>query len=337
MPSRCYCSVAMGPPPLAITSMQQLLTLKQDYGRPEGLIRIVLNGTNNGEVRPHHHNNNNNRRRPPRSSSNRGRRGQQQRGGRDWSRGPTLQQSENSFSVARRRLKEQPQAQQLIGEIRGILNKVTSDNYDAIREEIKQSDLIKYAISLDQDDLEEFLTEIAKLFVNKSKVDHEFSGLYADIARELSEKMDMFGDVLYEVCREAIPTSRYDPDRKRGYLGALLLLVEMRRVNMIASGGIAAFVDRLIGAIERCNPDTVFSVQSEADTPIDPVKQVEVCIELICKFFPVFLAIEWPDWADRYLEQLKELQRQKERVKPRSRFMLMDFFKEVNSTREDKT
>jgi hypothetical protein len=322
--------------PVAITTMQQLLELKAEFPRPEGLIRIVLNGTNNGEVRPNNHHRKGGRH--PRSSSNRGRRGQHphHRGNKRWGRGPALQQSENSFSAARKRLQDQPQAQKLIGEIRGLLNKVTAENYEAIKEEINQSDLIDYANDLEDDDMEEFLTEIAKLFVNKSKVDHEFSGLYAEIAREFTEKMDMFGDILYEVCREAIPTSRYDPDRKRGYLGALLLLVEMRRVELISSGGIAAFVDRLLAAIERCNPDTVFSVQNESDKPMDPVKQVEVCIELICKFFPVFLANEWPDWAEKYLSQLKELQAQKDRVKPRSRFMLMDFFKEVKEVQEKK-
>jgi len=312
--------------PITITSMKELLALKGDYPRPKGLIRIVLNGGSGSEVRQ------NNRRGGGRGQS-RPKTGAKHRRGQRWSREPALQQSENSFSAARRRLQSQPQAKKLIGEIRGILNKVTSDNFDAVREEIHNSDIISYAETLDEEDREEFLTEIAKLFVNKSKIDHAFSGLYAEIARELTDKLDMFGDVLYEVCREAIPMSRYDPDLKRGYLGALLLLVEMRRVDLIASGGIAAFVDRLIAAIERCNPDTVFSVQSEADTPIDPAKQVEVCIELICKFFPAFLTIERPDWAERYLQQLHELQSQKDRVKPRSRFMLMDFFKEIKKYR----
>jgi len=240
-----------------------------------------------------------------------------------------LQQSENSFSAARRRLKEQPQAKKLIGDVRGLLNKVTADNFTAVRKEIYDSDLIYYANTLQDDDLEAFLIEIANLFVQKSKIDHEFGGLYAEIAKEITDKVNMFGDVLYEVCREAIPKSRYEPDIKRGYLGALLLLVEMRRVGLVESGGIQAFVDRLLGAIERCNPDTVFSVQSEADTPKDPEKQVEVCIELICKFLPVFLKIERPDWVQKYLDQLRDLQTQKERIKPRCRFMLLDFFKKI--------
>lgn len=339
---RCYRSAAMEAP-LTITTMQQLLELKGViYPRPEGLIRIILNGGTSGEVRPNHRKDHRRGRHNNNRKDKRGRRGgdgrypkNNQRGG--WSRGPALQQSENSFSVARRRMKDQPQAKKVIGEIRGLLNKVTSENFEVIRKEIHDSDLVQYAGELkDEEELEDFLTEIAKLFVNKSKVDHEFSGLYAQIARELTERMDMFGDVLYEVCREAIPTSRYDPDKKRGYLGALLLLVEMRRVHLIVTGGIAAFVDRLIAAIERCNPDTVFSVQNEADTPIDPDKQVEVCIELVCKFLPTFLAIEWPEWTERYLAQLQELQGQKDRIKPRSRFMLMDFFREVKELQKRK-
>lgn len=227
-------------------------------------------------------------------------------------------------------MKDQPQAKKIISEIRGLLNKVTTENFDAIREEIYNSELIRYAGTLEEEeDQEDFCQEIAKLFVNKSKVDHEFSGLYAEVASHITESVEVFGDVLYEVCRDAIPTSRYDPDRKRGYLGALLLLVEMRRVDLASSGGILAFVDRLLAAIERCNPDTVFSVQSEADTPVDPAKQTEVCIELLCKFLPVYLSIERPDWVGKYLSQLRELQSQKQRIKPRSRFMLMDFFKEI--------
>lgn len=317
-------------------TMQALLSLKRDYPRPDGLIRIVLNGSTNGEIRPN--------RRAPHSRNSRQPQNKRRGGGggsgsnphqRGWSRGPALQHSENSFSAARVRMSEQPQAKQIIGEIRGLLNKVTTENFDAIREEIYGSELIKYAKTLDDDEegLEDFLQEIAKLFVNKSKVDHEFSGLYAEMASHITKEVDMFGDVLYEVCRDAIPTTRYDPDRKRGYLGSLLLLVEMRRVDITSSGGILAFVDRLVAAIERCNPDTVFSVQQEepspSDVPIDPAKQVEVCIELLCKFLPAFLSIERPDWVHRYLDQLRELQTMKDRIKPRCRFMLMDFFKEI--------
>jgi hypothetical protein len=111
---------------------------------------------------------------------------------------------------------------------------------------------------------------------------------------------------------------------------------------LVSSRGILAFVDRLIAAIERCDPDAVFSVQHQPQhpsqsqpqhpsqpQPLDPAKQVEVCIELLCKFLPPFISIDRPDWMERYLGQLTELQADKDRIKPRSRFMLFDFFKEI--------
>ncbi len=311
---------------------QQLLSLRKLFPAPEGLIRIVLSGNGNG-------NGSTSRvRSARRSSTNTGRRQSKpqqtssKRQPSEWSRVPVLHQSENSFSVARRK-RDQSESNVIVGDIRGILNKISADNYDAIVDEINGTRLFDYAASLDETDEEEFLTDIAKLFVRKSQIDHDFNYLYARIAAEVTKRIDIFGDILYEVCRESIPTVKYDPDRKKDYTGALFLLVELRKVSLISSGGIIASINRLIAAIDRCDPNIVYAVQTEGDVqqqpPNNPVEQTELCIELICKVIPLYLTFEYPEPLNKHIAKLRELQQQKDRIKPRARFMLSDFFKEV--------
>lgn len=314
---------------------QELLSYRREYPIPEGLLRIVLTGNNvhitTTATQP--------RRKAAAVAAAKNR--QQQRGAPgEWNRVvPVLQQSENSFSVARRQKKNQTECDVIVGDIRGILNKVTADNFDAIVEEIKTSKLYVYAGELEEADEEEFLMDIAKIFVRKSQIDHDFNHLYAKMAKEITQHIDIFGDILYEVCRESIPTSKYENDDKKDYVGALLLLVELRKLLLISSGGIFACIDRLIAAIERCDPNVIYSVQNEGESqstalPANPMEQTELCVELICKVVPLYLMFEHPEWINRHLTKLRDLQQQKDRIKPRVRFMLADFFKQVELTKK---
>lgn len=343
----------MQPPSVSYSyTNQDILRLRRTYPEPEGLLRIVLNGNSSQRSgrkthpkriggrsddrggrggggrrhpdsrRPHH--------------PNRGGGGKNRGGGNSgWARsgggGGGLEQSENSFSVARRRKKDQSQSEKIISQIRGTLNKVTEDNFDAVESEVNDTELFSYANELEQEDQEEFLTEIAKLIVRKSQIDHDFNGLYAALASKIAEKIEDFGDIIYEVCRESIPTTRYDPYDKKDYLGALFLLVELRKRDLVSPGGISTCVDRLMSAIDRCDPNAVLSVVGGADNNegINPMEQTELCVELVCKILPPYLAIEHPTWVERTIQRLKDLSVRKDRIKPRSRFMLGDFFKEI--------
>jgi len=307
-------------------TVQQLLTYRPHIAAaaPPGLLKIVLNGTQapppskKQPVAPQ-------RRKPAsRPSAN-------NNNNTNWTRPPHLQQSENSFSVARRRKKDQSESDTIINEVRSLLNKVTTENVNVLKDEIGKPDakLYVYAKDLQDEDREELLTEISKLFVRKAQFDHEFGGLYAALAHTITQQIDIFGDILYEVCRETIPTTRYDVDKKSNYIGALMLLIELRRVDLITSGSVSAPFERLVAAIDRCDPNTIFSVQNEGEQPVNPAEQTELCIELICKVLPIYLATECPEWVARHLQKLRDLQQQKDRIKPRSRFMLVDFFKQI--------
>lgn len=251
---------------------------------------------------------------------------------RSWgNRGPhRLKESSNSFSAAARRKANQDESTKIIGVVRVLLNKVTEDNMDIIIEETKTVCCPKIQSIIDEmsdeEDQDQMLSQLAKLFVQKAKVDHAFSKWYAQIASEF--KITDFGDVLYEVCREALPLIRYDPDRKHGYLGALFLLVELRRHDMITKQNLEAASDRLFNAINRSIGNTVMATNTE--TPIEPMVQIEVCVELLCKFLPPFFELDKPSTADNYIAQLRKISTNKEKVKPRSRFLLMDFFKKIN-------
>ena len=309
-------------------SLSTLLQLRPDgsVDRPMGLVKIILKGKSR-EYR---------RRKPRGRRQQRGRKHSHskkknsQAKRKNWRRPEPLKSGENSFAVAR--LKKQEESVALIKTARGILNKVTDQNMDVIVSELLKSGIVAYARGLDNDEQEEeFLQSIAKLFVQKSQIDHTFAPLYVQIADVLSKELEIFGDVLYEECRESIPTTRYAANRKRGYLGALLMLVELRRVGLIETGAIEVSVDRLFGAINRCDPTAIMGTNDERQSQSEEEmkQQIEVCIELICKFFPSFLAFESPSWAQTYLEEMRELQKRKDIIKPRSRFMMMDFFEEI--------
>jgi hypothetical protein len=249
-------------------------------------------------------------------------------------RGPhRLKESSNSFSAASRRKTNQDESTKVICEVRVMLNKVTDDNMEIIIEQTRSVCCPKIQSiidEMDEDEDQDLMTQLAKLFVQKAKIDHAFSKWYAQIASEF--KITDFGDVLYEVCREILPLIRYDPDKKQGYLGALLLLVELRRNNMITKQNLEAAADRLFNAINRNLGNTVMATNTE--TPIDPIIQIEVCVELLCKFLPPFFKLDKPSSADNYIKQLHKISSNKEKVKPRSRFLLMDFFKTSNSQEE---
>lgn len=312
----------------------QLLSLKQqclNLSPPHGLLTIVLNGNTTDQSTKRTSQNNRVGSGATRTS---GSRSPQRRN--EWNRAvPALAQSDHSFSVARKKKTDKSQTDILVGDMRSLLNKVTGDNYDLLKEELAAADakLHVYANELDEPDKEEFLTEISKLFVRKAQIDHSFGHLYAGIAGVIAQQIDVFADILYEVCRESIPTSKYDPDRKLNYIGALILLIALRKNGVITSGGICATFERLMTAIERCDPTTVFSVQTEGDMPTNPAEQTELCIEIICKVLPLYMDVECPDWVSKHLAKLRALQQpgQNNRIKPRTRFMLIDFFKVVDA------
>lgn len=239
-----------------------------------------------------------------------------------------LQESENSFTAARKK-REQDESLVIIGEIRQLLNKVTDDNMTVLLAETKNVYCPKINALMDKFETDEqqeaFLTQLAKLFVQKAQIDHAFSKWYAQIASEMV--LPEFGDILYEVCRDALPALRYDPDQKNKYLGALLLLVELCRFKLIESSYLEAAADRIFLAIERNMGNVVMATTTEA--PIDPAAQIEVCIDLLCKYLIAFFTLEKPVKVvyDRYMNQLVQLSQNKDRVKARSRFMLGDFFK----------
>lgn len=243
---------------------------------------------------------------------------------------PLLQESSTSFSAARRK-PEQDQTTKVISEVRVILNKVTDENMNILLKETRDvccpkiQDLMKSFETTEE--RESFLMQLAKLFVQKAQIDHAFSKWYAQLASELV--LSEFGDILYEVCREALPQYRYDPDEKRKYLGALLLLVELRRYKMVSLMNLEAAADRIFCAVARNLGTVVMATTTEA--PIDPVVQIEVCLELLCKYLVVFFQLERPAPAivEKYLTSLRDLSNNKDRVKPRSRFLLVDFFKQM--------
>jgi hypothetical protein len=306
-------------------TIPQLLSIKTANANtfavpPIGLVKIILNGTPANTTST---------KREPRRRQQDWNRSQQQHHQQQHSQQQVLSQSENSFSVARKRKKDKSQSELLMGEIRSLLNKVTKENYDAVQNELSAQDskLYGYANALEERDRDEFLTDISKLFVKKAQIDHEFGALYAGLAKTLTQQVEVFGDILYEVCRETIPISKYEPDCKKNYVGALLLLIEMRRHEIINNNNICATFDRLMSTIDRCDPNTVYSVQTEGEIPVNPMEQTELCVEIICKVLPQYMQVEQPEWVNIYLAKLQQLQQQKERLKPRSRFMLSDFFK----------
>lgn len=351
---------------------ERLLELRGTFAEPEGIMHIILNGVqqqhNSTRKSKRHASKHSHHSRHSNGGGERGDRGghsrrqQQSRdhkrsggGGRgggshqrrsDWTRGggrggnaapaaAVLIESANSFSAARRRKKrDQSQSDLIMGQIRGTLNKVTEDNFDLIQEEVNGTALFTYAAELDDDDQEDFLTDIAKLIVRKSQIDHEFNALYAALAFGFSEKLDIFGDIIYEVCRESVPTNRYNPTKKKDYLGALYLLVELRKRELVTPGGISACIDRLMSAIDRCDPNAVLSVVGGGDNnaDINPAEQTELCVELVCKILPMYVQVECPSWIERIMQKLRTLSARKDRVKPRTRFMLGDFFKEMEKT-----
>lgn len=240
-----------------------------------------------------------------------------------------LKESENSFSAARKK-REQDQSVVIVGEIRQLLNKVTDDNMSVLLAETRNIYCPKIKTLMetfadDDDKQEAFLTQLAKLFVQKAQIDHAFSKWYAQLASEMV--LPEFGDILYEVCRDALPAIRYDPEQKNKYLGALLLLVELCRFKLIESGYLEAAADRIFLAVERNMGNVVMATTTEA--PIDPSTQIEVCIDLLCKYLTAFFSFEKPVKIvyDRYMSQLQALSQNKDRVKARSRFILGDFFK----------
>lgn len=240
-----------------------------------------------------------------------------------------LKESENSFSASRKK-REQDESQIIIGDVRQLLNKVTDDNMNLLLAETKNVHCPKIKALMetfngDEEKQEAFLTQLAKLFVQKAQIDHAFSKWYAQLASEIV--LPEFGDILYEVCRDAIPALRYDPDQKHKYLGALLLLVELCRFKLIESSYLEAAADRIFLAVERNMGNVVMATTTEA--PIDPSTQIEVCIDLLCKYLTAFFSFEKPVKIvyDRYMSQLQALSQNKDRVKARPRFILGDFFK----------
>lgn len=316
-----------------------LLSIKQKCigcPPPPGLLTIVLNGNNDqssslskrssskqlhvkgGKPHQHQHQHQHHHNQHP-----------HQHHQAQWNRAiPALEQAEGSFSVARKKKKDKSQSDVIIGEMRSLLNKVTVENYDVLIDEIKKDHhgLCAYANELEDTDKEEFLTEISKLFVRKAQVDHAFGKYYAGLAKATADLIDVFADILYEVCRESIPTTKYDADKKKNYIGALILLVELRKNQIITSDNICATFDRLITAIERCDPSTVYSVQ---DTPINPAEQTELCIDIIVTVLPLYLSVESTEWTVKHLQKLRALQDQTGRLKQRSKFILLDFFKKI--------
>lgn len=252
-------------------------------------------------------------------------------GGAGGSRPPRLIESENSFSAASRR-RDNDQVTKVLNELRSILNKVTEDNIDILIAETTEKccpTVLEMMEDIeDADEREELLVKLAKLFTQKAQIDHVFSKWYAQLASQFN--VPDFGDILYEVCRESLPTLRYDPDKKRGYLGSLLLLVELRRVGLVTMPNLESAADRLLNAIERNLGNTVMATTTES--PIDSGVQIEVCVELLCKYLPAFFTCERPDapTEERYVIQLKKLSENSSKIKPRSRFLLGDFFKFIS-------
>jgi hypothetical protein len=246
--------------------------------------------------------------------------------------GPKLVESEDSFSAASRRGNIDG-VTQVMNDLRGILNKVTEDNIAVLIAEAtdKCCPLIIAMMEKidDEDEREDLLVKLAKLFTQKAQVDHAFSKWYAQLASRFT--VPDFGDILYEVCRESLPTLRYDPEKKRGYLGSLLLLVELRRVDLVTTPNLEAAADRLLGAIDRNLGNLIMATTTEA--PIDSGVQIEVCVELLCKYLPAFFECERPnaETETRYVVQLRKLSENKTKIKPRARFLLGDFFKFVSS------
>jgi hypothetical protein len=241
-----------------------------------------------------------------------------------------LAESETSFSATRRRGGDQSESTKLIGEMRVMLNKVTDENMNLILSEAKDVCCPKLQALIDtfetNEEQDALLTQLAKLFVQKAQVDHAFSKWYAQIASELA--LPYFGDILYEVCRDVIPEVRYDPEDKRKYLGALLLLVELKRFGMVDLICLEGLAGRLFLAAERNMGNVVMGTAKEGEAPIDSSAQIEVCIELLCRYLSAFFELEKPEQSvvDEYLQQLKAFSINKDQVKARSRFLLTDFF-----------
>ncbi len=242
-----------------------------------------------------------------------------------WNRSnPVLPQADNSFSVARKKKMDKTVSDVIVGDMRSLLNRVTIENYDNnIKKELTDDfKLYKYSNDLEDDDKELFLKEVAKIFVRKAQSDHKFVNLYADMAKDVTYHIKDFGDILYEVCRESIPTAKYQVDKKLAYIGAMLLLTELRRNDIVTSSSIGAAFDRLMTAMDKC--------ENEAIIDDDAKDQIELCIEIIGKVLPEYLNIESPEWLQKHLQKLKNMQTQKDKLRPRARFMLTDFFKNLN-------
>ena len=82
--------------------------------------------------------------------------------------------------------------------------------------------------------------------------------------------------------------------------------------------------------IERNLGNVVMATTTK--TPVNPSIQIEVCIELLCKYLVAFFELEKPSATivDKYLNSLRELSTKTNRVKARARFLLIDFFKAID-------
>jgi hypothetical protein len=301
----------------------------------EGLLLIITTQQLNSK-KPSNNNNGNN------NQSRRG--GGQKRAQSQQSQQP--QKSTNSFLAARQKHNASPTLK-LISDMRIVLNKVTAENMTIILTECKEIYVPKvksmFAQIVSSDEQEAFLTDLAKLLVQKAQVDHNFSTWYAQVAADMDLKD--FGDILYEVCRDTLPQLHFDPDRKQHYLGALLFLVELRRFKIIKLSNLESAAERILGAIER-NIDgknvvmatTMNSNNSSSTTTttttLDPSVQIDVCVDLLCKFLAKFFELEKPSKNKGivYVQKLRNWSSAPSNInifKQRSKFLLLDFFKKV--------
>lgn len=232
----------------------------------------------------------------------------------------------------RKREENRSEADKLLGEARALLNKVTEDTFRQVIDDIRtQTSLFQYVAEHPEGSEAGFQLNLAKLFVGKAKYDHGFLHLYAQIAADFATSIPNFARRIVQAATEALPRTQFEPDDKRGYLGMLLFLVELCKAGQLSTDDIRGIVDGILATVEQCNPNVILSVQREHETVGDGASNaqtVEVCIELLCNFLPQMFQVARPSWTRKSLAQLRQLQAEKT-IKPRCRFMLMDFFKQI--------
>lgn len=331
-----------------IKTMQQLLNFEKKYSRPQNLLFIVLKkNRKKTHKRFQKQNNNNAIHWNKRTTARHKTTGKLNWGRNEQAKVKPLQQSKDSFSANRHKLKNQKQSAQIISTIKTLLNKVTVPNFAAIQNEIVSSGLVNYGNSLNQNDFFDFFTAIANLIVAKSQQDQSFIHLYAQIINEITKKINCFGAIIFDVCEKSLP-EQFDPNQKRNYLGSLLLLSELFNLKLTTNENIRVCVEVFMTNLKiNTTNSVVFSISTNSQPQNKANKvnnsaqareaQLELCIELLCKFLPTFLKYnakqkkqrKHESWIIDVLNDLKELQTNKEKIKARLRFMLLDFFNEI--------